>query len=52
MQIYRCPKNCSINKHCFIVKTKEKLKDKITVLMKCPEKNGEDIEIKIGGKPP
>ncbi len=52
MTTYRCTKNCSIKKHCFVVKTKEKLKDEITVLVKCAEKNGKDIEIKIGEKPP
>ncbi len=52
MQIYRCTRNCPINKHCFVIKTKEKLKEEVVVFMKCVEKKGEDIEIKIGEKPP
>ncbi len=52
MQTYRCTKNCPINKHCFVIKTKEKLKEEVVVLVKCVNEKGKDIEIKIGESPP
>ena len=35
-KIYKCPKKCNINKHCFIIKLKEPLREKATVMFKCP----------------
>lgn len=46
--VYRCPKRCPIHKNCFILKSKEELPVRITVLFKCPEQHGRDIEIEIG----
>jgi hypothetical protein len=48
---YRCPKNCPIQKKCFILKTAEPIKEPIRVLQKCPAKK-KDIPITIGGKRP
>jgi hypothetical protein len=45
--IYRCTAYCNIGKHCFVLKTKEELKEPITVLQKCEAKK-KDITIVIG----
>ncbi|MGN8858231.1 hypothetical protein [Catenibacterium mitsuokai] len=50
-KIYKCPKKCNINKHCFIIKLKEPLREKATVMFKCPAVK-KDILIEIGGEEP
>ena len=48
---YRCPKECPIGKHCFVIKVTEAIKEPMTVLQKCPERKT-DIIINIGGSIP
>lgn len=49
--IYRCPKECKIRKHCFILKTEKPIAYPLPVLQKClAEKR--DIRIVIGGERP
>lgn len=51
-KVYKCTKKCAINKHCFIIKLREPLREKATVMFKCPAVK-KDILIEIGGdKPP
>ncbi len=50
--IYKCPKQCPINKKCFVLKTPDILRQPLKVLQKCPAVNGQDILIAIGNKPP
>lgn len=50
--IYRCTKDCSIRKHCFIIKTAMPLSNPIAVLVKCPAVK-KDIQVIIGpNRPP
>ena len=49
--IYKCPQKCPINKKCFIIKLTSPLKEKTTVLQKCPAVK-RDIPIEIGGERP
>ena len=48
---YRCPKECPIGKHCFVIKVTEAIKEPMTVLQKCPDRKA-DIRIIIGGPRP
>lgn len=48
---YRCPKECPIGKHCFVIKVTEAIKEPMTVLQKCPDRKT-DIRIIIGGPRP
>ena len=52
MTTYRCPRNCPINKKCFILKSKNELPSSLTVLVKCPNEKGKDIEVEIGKTKP
>ena len=47
-KVYKCTKKCAINKHCFIIKLREPLREKATVMFKCPAVK-KDILIEIGG---
>lgn len=49
--IYRCPRKCTINKKCFILKARTPLKEQITVVQKCKAERAE-IQIEIGGERP
>lgn len=49
--IYRCNKECPINKKCFIIKLTQPLKEKVSVLHKC-QAFKKDITIEIGGTRP
>ncbi len=49
--IYKCPLQCPIGKHCFVIKLTERLAHPLTVLLKCAAKK-DDIEIKIGSDHP
>ena len=46
---YKCPlaKTCLINKHCHVIKTKQKIPVKITAIIKCPMKK-QEIAVDIG----
>ncbi len=46
--IYKCPKRCPINKHCFVIKLENELTSSLAVLKKCDAKKGRDIRIRIG----
>ena len=50
--IYRCTKQCPINKKCFILKVKTPLEEPIEILLKCAARHGKDISIVIGDKLP
>lgn len=49
--IYKCPLLCPIKKHCFIIKVEERIKQPMTVLLKCTAQKG-DIKVEIGGDRP
>ena len=49
--IYRCNSKCPIGKKCFIIKTAEPIKEKITVLHKCIASKA-DIRLIIGKDDP
>lgn len=49
--IYKCPKECPIHKHCFVIKLAQPLKEPLPVLYKCCAAK-EDILITIGKRPP
>lgn len=49
--VYRCPRHCPIGKKCFILKTTEKIKEPLDVLLKCNAKK-KDILVTIGGERP
>ena len=53
-QIYRCRKECSLRKKCFILKTETEIEKPISVLIKCKAHGGKDIRLTIGGvnRPP
>lgn len=49
--IYKCPLQCPINKHCFVIKLEERPVSPLKVLQKCPAEK-KDIKIEIGGERP
>lgn len=49
--VYKCPKQCPIHKHCFVIKLEDQLKQPLTVLLKCVAQKG-DIKVEIGGERP
>jgi len=44
--IYRCPKNCPWNKHCFVCKLQGEVSGDVVIIHKC-EVTKEDIPIRI-----
>lgn len=49
--IYKCPLQCPIHKHCFVIKLEERLTQPLKVLLKCAARKG-DIKVEIGGERP
>lgn len=49
--VYRCPKQCKIHKHCFIIKTQNPIKQPLAVLHKCKDAK-KDILLIIGEEHP
>lgn len=47
--IYRCPKNCPWNKHCFVCKLQGEVSGDVVIIHKC-EVTKEDIPIRIKEK--
>ena len=47
---YKCPleSNCSLHKHCHVIKTAERLKTIIPAIVKCPAKKNKEIVVQIG----
>ena len=49
--IYKCPLQCPIHKHCFVIKLEERLTQPLKVLLKCAASKG-DVKVEIGGERP
>ena len=49
--IYKCPLQCPIHKHCFVIKLEERLTQPLKVLLKCAASKG-DVKVEIGGDRP
>lgn len=49
--IYKCPLQCPIHKHCFVIKLEERLTQPLKVLLKCAASR-DDIKVEIGGERP
>ena len=51
---YKCPYEsvCSLHKHCHVLKTVERLHTELTVVVKCPARNNQEIVVTIGRSDP
>lgn len=49
--IYKCPLQCPIHKHCFVIKLEERLTQPLKVLLKCAAYK-DDVKVEIGGERP
>lgn len=49
--IYKCPLQCPIHKHCFVIKVEKRLTQPLKVLLKCAVRKG-DVKVEIGGERP